>query len=60
MPSRLAFSTVSPVTDTPLASMRMPLALPVASMTVRAADPRDLILRPVRPGLTTLALPDSG
>jgi hypothetical protein len=28
-------------------------------MTVRVADPVDLILRPVRPGLTTLALPDS-
>ena len=60
MPSRLAFSTVSPVTDTRLASMRMPLALPVASMTVRAGDLMDLILRPERPGLTTLALPDSG
>ena len=36
MPSRLAFFTVNPVTDTPLASMRMPLALPLALMTVRA------------------------
>ena len=60
MPSSWAFFTVSPVTETPLAWMRMPLALPVASMTVRAADPVDLILRPVRPGGTTLALPDSG
>ena len=60
MPSSWAFSTVRPVTDTPLASMRRPLALPVASMTVRAADPTALILRPVRRGPTTLALPDSG
>src|SRR5580704_1932779 len=59
MPSRLAFFTVSPVTDTPLAWMRMPLALPVASMTVRP-HPADLMRRPVRPGVTTLALSDSG
>ena len=60
MPSRLAFFTVSPMTDTPLAWMRMPLALPAASITVRAADQADLIRRPLRPGVTTLALSDSG
>jgi len=46
MPSRLAFFTVSPMTDTRLASMRSPLALPEASMTVRAAPLVDLIVRP--------------